>query len=72
VLEITIRMSKLEIWGTIFDKCFQTMAYANVMVICEEDYKMLNKYLHHWSENKKDAIRNKRKKYKIHESIVKA
>jgi hypothetical protein len=32
VLEIAIRRSKVEIWGTIFDKC-QIMAYANNVVI---------------------------------------
>jgi hypothetical protein len=52
VLEITIRKPRVEIWGTIFDKCFQIMAYVDMMVKCEVDYKKLDKYLHHWSENK--------------------
>ena len=32
-LEIPIRRSKVETQGTIFDKCSQTMAYANDVVI---------------------------------------
>jgi sorting nexin-29 len=33
VLETAIRRSKVETQGTIFDKCSQIMAYADVVVI---------------------------------------
>jgi len=49
VLEIAIRRSKVETWGTIFKKCSQIMAYADDMVFWEVDYKMLKKYLRHCS-----------------------
>jgi hypothetical protein len=39
-------------------------------LLWEEDYTMSKKYLHHWS-NKQDGIRNKLKKDKIYESIMK-
>ena len=40
-------------------------------VLCEEDYRMLKKYLHYWSKNKQDWIRNKRKQGKIYANITK-
>jgi len=49
VLEIAIRRSKVEIRGTIFKKCSKIMVYADDVVLWEVDYKMLKKYLHHWS-----------------------
>jgi len=33
VLQIVIRRSKVEIWGTIFDKCIQSMACADDVVV---------------------------------------
>ena len=49
VLEIAVRRSKVGAQGTIFKKCSQIMAHADDVVLWEEDYKMLKKYLHHWS-----------------------
>jgi hypothetical protein len=33
VLEIAIRRSKVETWGTIFDKCSQFMTYVDVVIM---------------------------------------
>jgi sorting nexin-29 len=33
VLEIAIRRFEVEMWGTIFDKCSQVMAYADDVVV---------------------------------------
>jgi hypothetical protein len=49
VLEIAIRRSKVETWGKKIKKCSQIMVYADDVVLWEVDYKMLKKYLHHWS-----------------------
>jgi len=49
VLETAFRRSTVETRGTTFKKCSQIMAYADDVVLWEEDYKMLKKYLHHWS-----------------------
>jgi hypothetical protein len=43
VWETAIRTSKRESWETIFDKCSRIMAYADDVLITEEDYKMLKK-----------------------------
>ena len=39
VLEIAIRRSKVEILGTIFDKCSQIMAYAGDVVVMGRSLK---------------------------------
>jgi hypothetical protein len=48
VLEIAVETSHIETWGTTFDKCSQIMVYAGDVILQEEDYWMLKKYLHHW------------------------
>jgi hypothetical protein len=48
VLEIAVETSQIEIWGITFDKCSQILIYADDVVLQEEDYWMLKKYLHHW------------------------
>jgi len=48
VLEIAIETSQIETWGTTFDNCSQIMVYAGDVVLQEEDYWMLKKYLHNF------------------------
>jgi sorting nexin-29 len=47
VLEIAIRISKVETKGTIFDKCGQIMAYANDVFIMGKRLQDVKKYLLH-------------------------
>jgi hypothetical protein len=48
VLENAIRRSKVESLGNTFDKYRQIM--VTMWLLWEEDYKMLKKYLRHWSK----------------------
>jgi hypothetical protein len=46
VWETAFRRSKGESWETNFDKCSLIMAYADDMLITEEDYKILTNLVH--------------------------
>ena len=48
-LKISIRSSKVEIRGNIFDKCSQIVAYADDVVVTGRRLQDVEMYLHHWS-----------------------